>query len=69
MSDFARHIALEACTGSGGCRYRSGFYWFDEEQKALLEASRGAYEKALKQKIATEARRTGMSFTGIHAPG
>ena len=31
-----------------GTQYRSGFYWFDEEQKALIEASKEAYEKALK---------------------
>lgn len=30
-----------------GTQYRSGFYWFDEEQKALIEASKAAYEKAL----------------------
>jgi len=30
-----------------GTQYRSGFYWFDEEQKALIEASKVAYEKAL----------------------
>merc|ERR1719331_1509157 len=30
-----------------GTQYRSGFYWFDEEQKALIEASKDAYEKAL----------------------
>jgi len=30
-----------------GTQYRSGFYWFDDEQKALIEASKDAYEKAL----------------------
>ena len=30
-----------------GTQYRSGFYWFDDEQKALIEASKAAYEKAL----------------------
>lgn len=37
-------------------RYRSGFYWFDDEQKALIEASKAAYEKALGKgrKITTE---------------
>jgi peptide-methionine (S)-S-oxide reductase len=31
-----------------GTQYRSGFYYFDEEQKALIEASKAAYENALK---------------------
>jgi len=30
-----------------GTQYRSGFYYFDEEQKALIEASKAAYEGAL----------------------
>jgi len=30
-----------------GTQYRSGFYYFDDEQKALIEASKEAYEKAL----------------------
>ena len=30
-----------------GTQYRSGFYWFDDDQKALIEASKAAYEKAL----------------------
>merc|ERR1719453_2779655 len=30
-----------------GTQYRSGFYYFDEEQKALIEASKAAYETAL----------------------
>lgn len=30
-----------------GTQYRSGFYYFDDEQKALIEASKTAYEKAL----------------------
>ncbi|KAL1496519.1 hypothetical protein AB1Y20_016473 [Prymnesium parvum] len=30
-----------------GTQYRSGFYYFDEEQKALIEASRRAYQQAL----------------------
>jgi peptide-methionine (S)-S-oxide reductase len=30
-----------------GTQYRSGFYYFDDEQKALIEASKAAYEKAL----------------------
>jgi len=30
-----------------GTQYRSGFYWFDDEQKELILASKAAYEKAL----------------------
>jgi peptide-methionine (S)-S-oxide reductase len=30
-----------------GSQYRSGFYYTDDEQKALIEASRDAYETAL----------------------
>ena len=30
-----------------GTQYRSGLYWFDEEQKALVLASKDAYEKVL----------------------
>jgi len=30
-----------------GTQYRSGFYYFDEEQKALIEKSLEAYQKAL----------------------
>ena len=33
-----------------GTQYRSGFYWFDEEQKQLIEASKAAYEQALRAK-------------------
>lgn len=33
-----------------GTQYRSGFYYFDDEQKQLIEASKGAYEKALEEK-------------------
>jgi len=40
-----------------GTQYRSGFYWYDEEQKALIEASRDAYQKAL------EAAGKGRSIT------
>ena len=32
-----------------GTQYRSGFYWFDDEQKALILASKAAYEAALAQ--------------------
>ena len=31
-----------------GTQYRSGLYYFDDEQKALVESSKDAYEKALK---------------------
>jgi len=31
-----------------GTQYRSGFYYFDEEQKQLIERSRDAYQAALK---------------------
>jgi len=44
--------AHDPCSGMGqgndrGTQYRSGFYYFDEEQKALIQASKVAYEKAL----------------------
>jgi peptide-methionine (S)-S-oxide reductase len=32
-----------------GTQYRSGFYYYDDEQKALIEASKAAYEKKLEQ--------------------
>merc|ERR1712232_542819 len=32
-----------------GTRFRSGLYFFDDEQKQLIEASKFAYEKALNQ--------------------
>jgi len=32
-----------------GTQYRSGFYYFDDEQKQLIEASKAAYEKRLEQ--------------------
>merc|ERR1712232_1169344 len=31
-----------------GTQYRSGLYYFDDEQKAIMEASKDAYETALK---------------------
>mmetsp|Transcript_42404 Transcript_42404/g.73759 ORF Transcript_42404/g.73759 Transcript_42404/m.73759 type:complete len:354 (-) Transcript_42404:169-1230(-) len=31
-----------------GTQYRSGFWYFDDEQKALIQASKQAYQKALK---------------------
>ena len=33
-----------------GTQYRSGFYWFDDEQKQLILASKAAYEQALRAK-------------------
>merc|ERR1712100_183476 len=32
-----------------GTQYRSGLYYFDEEQRQLFQASAKAYEKALRQ--------------------
>merc|ERR1719164_251110 len=37
-----------------GTQYRSGFYYFDEEQKQLIERSKAAYEKSLGRPITTE---------------
>jgi peptide-methionine (S)-S-oxide reductase len=37
-----------------GTQYRSGLYYADEEQKALIEASKAAYQAALGQEITTE---------------
>jgi len=37
-----------------GTQYRSGLYYADEEQKALIEASKAAYQNALGQAITTE---------------
>jgi len=37
-----------------GTQYRSGFYYFDNEQKALIEASKEAYEKQIGRPITTE---------------
>lgn len=44
-----------------GTQYRSGFYWVDEEQRQLIQASKEAYGKALKDAkglgpITTETR-------------
>jgi peptide-methionine (S)-S-oxide reductase len=53
--------AHDPCSGMGqgndrGTQYRSGFYYFNDEQKALIEASKDAYEKALggERSITTE---------------
>jgi peptide-methionine (S)-S-oxide reductase len=37
-----------------GSQYRSGFYYFNDDQKRLIEASKDAYEKQLGRKIQTE---------------
>jgi len=37
-----------------GSQYRSGFYYFSDDQKRLIEASKEAYEKQLGRKIQTE---------------
>eukprot|EP00545_Synedropsis_sp_CCMP1620_P003212 CAMPEP_0119003116 /NCGR_PEP_ID=MMETSP1176-20130426/363_1 /TAXON_ID=265551 /ORGANISM="Synedropsis recta cf, Strain CCMP1620" /LENGTH=283 /DNA_ID=CAMNT_0006954683 /DNA_START=174 /DNA_END=1025 /DNA_ORIENTATION=- len=37
-----------------GSQYRSGFYYFDEDQKRLIESSKEAYEKQLGRTITTE---------------
>ncbi|KAH8098013.1 peptide-methionine (S)-S-oxide reductase [Aureococcus anophagefferens] len=47
----------EAGMGQGndrGTQYRSGFYYFDDDQKALIEASMKAYEAQLGRPITTE---------------
>lgn len=46
--------AHDPCSGMGqgndrGTQYRSGFYYFNDEQKQLIEASKVAYETKLKQ--------------------
>jgi len=37
-----------------GTQYRSGFYYFDDEQRQLIEASKAAYEKVLGRPITTQ---------------
>lgn len=37
-----------------GSQYRSGFYYFDDDQRRLIEASKDAYEKQLGRPITTE---------------
>eukprot|EP00591_Stephanopyxis_turris_P003764 CAMPEP_0195526574 /NCGR_PEP_ID=MMETSP0794_2-20130614/27724_1 /TAXON_ID=515487 /ORGANISM="Stephanopyxis turris, Strain CCMP 815" /LENGTH=322 /DNA_ID=CAMNT_0040657299 /DNA_START=28 /DNA_END=996 /DNA_ORIENTATION=- len=51
--------AHDPCSGMGqgndrGTQYRSGFYYFDDDQKRLIEASKDAYEKQLGRPITTE---------------
>lgn len=54
--------AHDPCSGMGqgndrGTQYRSGFYFQDEDQRQLIEASMEAYEAKLGKKITTEVRR------------
>ena len=37
-----------------GTQYRSGFYYFNDEEKRLIEASKEAYEKQIGRPITTE---------------
>jgi len=37
-----------------GTQYRSGFYYFDEDQRRLIEASRDAYQERIGKEITTE---------------
>mmetsp|Transcript_25067 Transcript_25067/g.28890 ORF Transcript_25067/g.28890 Transcript_25067/m.28890 type:complete len:330 (+) Transcript_25067:111-1100(+) len=51
--------AHDPCAGMGqgndrGTQYRSGFYYFDDDQKALIEASKDVYEKQIGRPITTE---------------
>lgn len=51
--------AHDPCSGMGqgndrGTQYRSGFYYFNEDQKKLIEASKEAYEKQIGRTITTE---------------
>jgi peptide-methionine (S)-S-oxide reductase len=41
-----------------GTQYRSGFYYFNDEQKALIEASKAAYEKKLEEATGLKRRIT-----------
>lgn len=51
--------AHDPCAGMAqgndrGTQYRSGFYYFDDEQKQMIDASKAAYEAALGRPITTE---------------
>lgn len=51
--------AHDPCSGMGqgndrGSQYRSGFYYFNDEQKQLIEASKEAYEKRLEEKTGSK---------------
>merc|ERR1711865_429113 len=39
-----------------GSQYRSGFYYMNQDQKELIEASKEAYEKQLGKTITTEIK-------------
>jgi peptide-methionine (S)-S-oxide reductase len=41
-----------------GTQYRSGFYYFNDEQKQLIEASKVAYEKQLAKQTGTDRKIT-----------
>jgi len=41
-----------------GSQYRSGFYYFNDEQKQLIEASKKAYEKALAEQTGSDRKIT-----------
>jgi len=45
---------LNAQGNDRGTQYRSGIYYYSEEQKAQAEKSKDVYEKALKAEIVTE---------------
>lgn len=51
--------AHDPCSGMGqgndrGTQYRSGIYYFNDDQKRLIEASKDAYEKQIGRPITTE---------------
>lgn len=53
--------AHDPCSGMGqgndrGSQYRSAFYYHDQNQKSLIEASQAAYEKALAEKTGRSDR-------------
>ena len=55
--------AHDPCSGMGqgndrGTQYRSGFYYFNDEQKQLIEASKAAYEKQLAEKTGADRKIT-----------
>ena len=52
-----------------GTQYRSGFYYLDEEQKALIESSKAAYEKALGKKKGTFRMRRLQTYSANSSPG
>ena len=55
--------AHDPCSGMGqgndrGSQYRSGFYYFSDDQKKLIEASKDAYEKALAEQTGKDRKIT-----------